>query len=73
MTATMQAALTHREREILSLVASGASNQEIAGKLFISEKTVRNHLTMVFAKLGVSSRAQAIVLARDHSQAGLPH
>jgi pimeloyl-ACP methyl ester carboxylesterase/DNA-binding CsgD family transcriptional regulator len=66
-------ALTPREREILSLVASGTNNQEIAGKIFISERTVRNHLTMVFEKLGVSSRAQAIVLARDHGQAGHPH
>lgn len=57
--------LTGREREILRLVATGAANLQIARKLFISEKTVRNHLTRIFDKLGVSSRAQAIVLARD--------
>lgn len=58
--------LTAREFEILRLVASGASNLQISGKLFISEKTVRNHLTSIFDKLGVASRAQAIVFARDH-------
>jgi DNA-binding NarL/FixJ family response regulator len=63
------AALTAREREILDLVAGGASNQQIAGKLFISEKTVRNHLTAVFDKIGVSSRSQAIVFARDRGLA----
>lgn len=57
--------LTSREMEILRLVAAGASNLQISGKLFISEKTVRNHLTSIFGKLDVSSRAQAIVLARD--------
>ena len=57
--------LTTRETDILRLVAGGASNLQIAGKLFISEKTVRNHLTSIFSKLGVTSRAQAIVLARD--------
>jgi pimeloyl-ACP methyl ester carboxylesterase/DNA-binding CsgD family transcriptional regulator len=67
------ATLTSREREILDLVASGASNQQIAGKLFISEKTVRNHLTAVFEKIGVSSRSQAIVFARDRGLAGRPH
>jgi pimeloyl-ACP methyl ester carboxylesterase/DNA-binding CsgD family transcriptional regulator len=67
------AALTAREREILDLVASGASNQEIAGQLFISEKTVRNHLTAIFDKIGVSSRSQAIVFARDRGLAGRPH
>jgi DNA-binding CsgD family transcriptional regulator len=59
--------LTSRENEILRLVASGAGNAEIARQLFISEKTVRNHLTSVFEKLGVDSRAKAIVLARDRA------
>ena len=67
------AALTSREREILELVAGGANNQEIAEKLFISEKTVRNHLTAIFDKIGVSSRSQAIVFARDRGLAGRPH
>jgi pimeloyl-ACP methyl ester carboxylesterase/DNA-binding CsgD family transcriptional regulator len=57
--------LTERERQVLERVALGRSNTEIAGSLFISEKTVRNHLTSIFAKLAVESRAQAIVLARD--------
>ena len=59
------AELTERERKVLALVARGLSNAEIGGKLFISEKTVRNHLTRIFDKLGVNSRARAIVLARD--------
>jgi DNA-binding CsgD family transcriptional regulator len=59
------AELTERERKVLALVAGGLSNAEIGGKLFISEKTVRNHLTRIFDKLGVNSRARAIVLARD--------
>jgi len=58
-------ALTVRERRVLELVAGGLSNAEIADKLFISEKTVRNHLTSIFGKLEVDSRARAIVLARD--------
>jgi pimeloyl-ACP methyl ester carboxylesterase/DNA-binding CsgD family transcriptional regulator len=65
--------LTVREREILGLVASGANNQEIADRLFISEKTVRNHLTAVFDKIGVSSRSQAIVFARDRGYSGAAH
>jgi pimeloyl-ACP methyl ester carboxylesterase/DNA-binding CsgD family transcriptional regulator len=67
------AVLTAREREILDLVASGANNQKIADQLFISEKTVRNHLTAIFDKIGVSSRSQAIVYARDRGLAGRPH
>jgi DNA-binding CsgD family transcriptional regulator len=67
------AALTAREREILDLVAGGATNQKIADTLFISEKTVRNHLTAIFDKIGVSSRSQAIVFARDRGLAGRPH
>lgn len=57
--------LTERERRVLALVAAGLSNAEIGSKLFISEKTVRNHLTRIFDKLGVHTRARAIVLARD--------
>ena len=67
------ASLTAREREILGLVASGASNQAIADQLFISEKTVRNHLTAIFDKIGVSSRSQAIVFARDRGMTALTH
>ena len=57
--------LTSRENAILRLVAQGEGNSEIARRLFISEKTVRNHLTNIFEKLGVDSRSRAIVLARD--------
>lgn len=59
------AALSVRERQVLALMAGGLSNLEIAGQLRISEKTVRNHASNVFDKLGVWSRAQAIVFARD--------
>lgn len=57
--------LTSRENDILHLVALGHGNADIAKQLFISEKTVRNHLTSIFEKLGVDSRAKAIVVARD--------
>jgi DNA-binding NarL/FixJ family response regulator len=60
--------LTERELEVLRLIAQGYNNQEIAQKLVISPKTVRNHITSIFSKLQVADRAQAIVLAR---QAGL--
>jgi pimeloyl-ACP methyl ester carboxylesterase/DNA-binding CsgD family transcriptional regulator len=59
--------LTVREREILALLATGQNNQAIAASLGLSEKTIRNYLTRIFEKLAVSSRAQAIVLARDHA------
>ncbi len=62
------AALTAREREVLALVATGRDNAAIAGMLNLSPKTVRNYLTRIFDKTGVSSRGEAIVLAR---QAGL--
>lgn len=57
--------LTVRERELLGLIASGLDNTAISRRLVISPSTVRNHITHVFGKLGVSTRAQAIVLARD--------
>jgi len=60
------AALTRREYEVLQLLAQGQSNNAIADRLFLSEKTVRNHLSLIFDKLGVSSRAEAIVLAHRH-------
>lgn len=57
--------LTPREREILEAVALGLNNDAIAVRYNISEKTVRNHVSIIFGKLGVNSRAQAVALARD--------
>lgn len=57
--------LTDREREILSLIAAGKNNQEIAGQLFLSLKTVRNYVSSIFTKLQVADRAQAVILARE--------
>ncbi|MGH9220396.1 MAG: response regulator transcription factor, partial [Vicinamibacterales bacterium] len=62
--------LSRRERETLLLLADGLSNSEIAKRLGISEKTVRNHLSHLFDKLGVWSRAQAIVFARERGFRG---
>jgi DNA-binding NarL/FixJ family response regulator len=62
--------LTDREREVLELVAQGRSNADIAGRLQLSQKTVRNHVSNILTKLQVADRAQAIVRARD---AGLGH
>lgn len=57
--------LTEREMDVLRLIAQGLNNQEIAQKLFLSPKTVRNHITNIFSKLQVADRAQAIVRARE--------
>jgi DNA-binding NarL/FixJ family response regulator len=57
--------LTDREDEILILIARGHSNQEIAQQLFLSLKTVRNHVTHIFLKLQVADRAQAVIRARE--------
>ena len=59
------AELTARERELLELLARGLDNHQIAAHLELSEKTVRNMVSSVFAKLGVESRSQAIVRARE--------
>src|SRR5262249_37069036 len=57
--------LTPRQREVLEVFAQGGDNNEIANRLKISEKTVRNHVSIIFDKLGVRTRAQAVVRARD--------
>jgi DNA-binding NarL/FixJ family response regulator len=57
--------LTDREREVLDLIAEGLDNQKIASRLYISGKTVSNHISNIFAKLHVADRAQAIVTARE--------
>jgi DNA-binding NarL/FixJ family response regulator len=57
--------LTAREREVLTLVAQGCDNPTIARRLFLSDKTVRNHVSTCLAKLQVASRAEAVALARD--------
>jgi DNA-binding NarL/FixJ family response regulator len=57
--------LTERESEVLALVAQGRTNEEIAGQLVLSLKTVRNHVSNIFSKLQVADRAQAIIRARD--------
>ena len=59
------ATLSKRERGVLAEIATGSSNAEISARLFISEKTVKNHITKIFEKLGVSNRSQAIVRAKD--------
>jgi DNA-binding NarL/FixJ family response regulator len=56
---------TEREEEVLSLVAQGKSNREIARQLFVSLKTVRNHVSNILLKLQVADRAQAVIRARD--------
>jgi DNA-binding NarL/FixJ family response regulator len=57
--------LTAREHEVLDLIARGLSNTEISRRLFLSPKTVRNHISNIFTKLRVADRAEAIVRARE--------
>jgi DNA-binding NarL/FixJ family response regulator len=62
--------LTDRERQILDLIAAGHSNAQITSLLVLSPKTVRNHVSNVFAKIGARSRAEAIVRAREAGLGG---
>ena len=64
------AALSRREREVAELVAQGQTNKQIAGELFLSEKTIEKHLARTFAKLDVSKRAQvAAAIEREREPA----
>lgn len=58
-----QVGLSPRERDILRLMAKGLTNREVGQELFLGEGTVRNHITSIFAKLGVNNRAQAVAYA----------
>ena len=58
------ALLTERERQVLELVAEGASNVRIAQRLYLAEGTVKNHLSVIMDKLEASNRTQAVAIAR---------
>ena len=62
--------LTPREVDVLRLLALGLTNTEIAGRLYISEGTVRNHVSLILSKLDVPGRTQAAVLAIQHGLGG---
>src|SRR5215475_15564985 len=70
--ATKIARLTEREREVITLVGEGLRNRHIAERLYISEATVRHHLTAIFAKLDVSDRFELAIYAYQHSLAKPP-
>ncbi len=63
--------LSAREQEVLELMAEGIGNREIAERLFVSEKTVKNHVTSIFRKLDVSDRTQAVVQAVKRKIVGI--
>ena len=66
------ASLTNREREVIALVGEGIKNKEIASRLFISETTVRHHLTSIFDKLAVADRVELLIYAYRHGLANPP-
>lgn len=72
MDAVRIATLTKREREIILLIGEGLRNKKIADRLFVSETTVRHHLTSIFSKLGVSSRLDLVIYAYRHGLINSP-
>jgi DNA-binding NarL/FixJ family response regulator len=72
-TAPELASLSPREREILALIGDGLTNREIGKRLYLSEKTVKNHISRLLAKLGVQRRVQAAVLANHLEQSESTH
>ena len=69
---TKIATLTAREREVIALIGEGLRNKEVAQRLFISETTVRHHLTSIFDKLAVSDRLELVIHAYRHGLAKIP-
>lgn len=67
------ATLTNREREVVTLIGEGMKNREIADRLFISETTVRHHLTSIFSKLELNDRVELLIYAYKHGLANLPN
>ncbi|WP_438352801.1 response regulator [Microbacterium sp. CJ88] len=62
--------LTAREREVFAAIAGGGTNAEIAGELFLSESTVKTHVSRVLAKIGARDRVHAVIIAHRHGLAG---
>jgi DNA-binding NarL/FixJ family response regulator len=67
------ATITNREREVINSVGEGLKNKQIGERLFISDVTVRHHLTSIFGKLGVSDRLELVIYAYRHGLVPIPH
>lgn len=63
---TLPAGLTNREAEVLTLIARGLTNKQIAERLYVNESTVKTHINHLFAKVGITDRAQAVSYAYQH-------
>jgi DNA-binding NarL/FixJ family response regulator len=64
--------LTEQERRILDLIGEGLTNRQIGDRMFLAEKTVKNHVSAVLSKLGLQRRTQAAVLVTEHRRSGPP-
>ena len=70
--ASEESLLSEREQRVLELLVDGATNESIAGSLYVSEKTVKSHLSSIFRKLGVTNRTQAVSKAIRERPVKLP-